>query len=115
VSASGAVKAGKSAGKTVITAKAQNGKSLKITISVVKKAVKLKKLSGKAPNLTVGKPAFITLTGTGTNITSYKWKVKGSGLKIDKFGMATATKPGKYTITATAGGKKWVKTITVKK
>jgi hypothetical protein len=94
--------------------KAQNGKSLKITITVVKKAAKLKKLSGKVPKLKKGKPAFITLKGTGTNITSVKWKVKGKGLKIDKFGMATATKAGKYTIAATAGGKKFTKKITVK-
>jgi uncharacterized repeat protein (TIGR02543 family) len=112
--AGGAVKAGKKAGKTVITAAAQNGRTLKITISVVKKAKKLKKLSGKVPKLKVGKPAYITLKGAGTNITGYKWKVKGKGLKIDKFGMATASKKGKYTITATAGGKKWTKKVTVK-
>jgi uncharacterized protein YjdB len=114
VSKTGAVKAGKSAGKTVITVKAQNGKSLKISITVAKKAAKLKKLTGKVPKLKKGKPAFITLKGTGTNITGVKWKVKGKGLKIDKFGMATATKAGKYTITATAGGKKFTKKITVK-
>jgi hypothetical protein len=110
----GAVKAGKQTGKTVITVKAQNGKSLKITITVAKKAAKLKKLTGKVPKLKKNKPAFITLKGTGTNITGVKWKVKGKGLKIDKFGMATATKAGKYTITATAGGKKFTKKVTVK-
>jgi hypothetical protein len=114
VSASGAVKAGKKPGKTVISLTAQNGRSLKVNITVVKKAKKLKKLTGKVPALKVGKPAYITLKGTGTNITGYKWKVNGSGLKIDKFGMATATKKGKYTITVTAGGKKWVKQVTVK-
>jgi methionine-rich copper-binding protein CopC len=114
VSKTGAVKAGKKTGKTVITVKAQNGKKLKITITVVKKAKKLKKLTGKVPKLKKGKPAFITLKGTGTNITKIKWKVKGKGLKIDKFGMATATKKGKFTITATAGGKKFTKKVTVK-
>jgi hypothetical protein len=114
VSASGALKAGKKPGKAVISLTAQNGKSLKITITVVKKAKKLKKLTGKVPALKVGKPAYITLKGAGTNITGYKWKVKGKGMKIDKFGMATATKKGKYTITVTAGGKKWVKKVTVK-
>jgi hypothetical protein len=114
VSKTGAVKAGTQTGTTVITVKAQNGKSLKITITVVKKAAKLKKLTGTVPKLKKNKPAFITLKGTGTNITGVKWKVKGKGLKIDKFGMATATKAGKYTITATAGGKKFTKKITVK-
>jgi hypothetical protein len=114
VSASGAVKAGKKPGKAVISLTAQNGRSLKVNITVVKKAKKLKKLTGKVPALKVGKPAYITLKGAGTNITGYKWKVKGSGLKIDKFGMATATKKGKFTITVTAGGKKWVKKVTVK-
>jgi hypothetical protein len=115
VSASGAVKAGKKPGNTVITVKAQNGKSLKITVNIVKKATKVKKISGKVPALKVGKPVFITLKGVGTNITGCKWKVSGKGLKIDKFGMATPTKAGKYTITVTAGGKKWVKKVTVKK
>jgi hypothetical protein len=114
VSKTGAVKAGKKTGTTVITVKAQNGKKLKITITVVKKAAKLKKLTGKVPKLKKGRPAFITLKGTGTNITGVKWKVKGKGLKIDKFGMATATNAGKYTITATAGGKKFTKKVTVK-
>jgi hypothetical protein len=114
VSDSGLVKAGKAAGKAVITVRAQNGASLNISISVVKKAKKLKKLTGSIPALKVGKPAYITLKGAGTNITGYKWKVKGKGLKIDKFGMATATKKGKYTISVTAGGKKWTKKITVK-
>jgi hypothetical protein len=110
----GAVKAGKQTGTTVITVKAQNGKSLRITITVVKKTAKLKKLTGNVPAIKVGKPAFITLKGTGTNITGVKWSVKGKGMKIDKFGMATATKTGKYTITATVGGKKWTKKVTVK-
>jgi titin len=115
VSANGVVKAGKKPGKAVITVTAQNGRSQRIaTITIVKKASKLKKLSGKIPALKVGKPVFITLSGTGTNISGYKFKVKGSGLKIDKFGMATATKKGKYTITVTVGGKKWVKKVTVK-
>jgi hypothetical protein len=110
----GVVTAGKKPGKVVITIKARNGKSLKINITVAKKAAKLKKLTGKVPAIKVGKPNFITLKGTGTNITSVKWKVTGKGLKIDKFGMATATKKGKFTITATAGGKKFTKKITVK-
>jgi uncharacterized protein YjdB len=114
VTASGVVKAGKSPGRAVITAKAQNGKSLKITVSVKKKDAPLKKLTGRMPRLKVGKPAYITLKGAGTNITGYKWAVKGKGIKVDKHGMATASKKGKYTVTATAGGKKWAKKVTVK-
>jgi hypothetical protein len=110
----GTVKAGKKAGKTVITVKSQNGTSLKINITVVKKANKLKKLTGTMPKLKKNKPAFISLKGDATNVTKVTWKVKGKGLKIDKYGMATATKAGKYTITATAGGKKWTKKVTVK-
>lgn len=81
---------------------------------VTGKKLKLKTLTGKIPALKVGKPAYITLKGTGTNITGYTFKVKGKGLEIDRYGMATATKKGKYIVTVTAGGRKWVKTVTVK-
>jgi uncharacterized protein YjdB len=85
----------------------------------VKKAAKLKKLtvSGMKAKLAKGKTAQLKLKVTPASSTNLKIKFKSSKPKIvsiDKAGKLTALKKGKAKITVTVGGKKYVKTVTVK-
>jgi uncharacterized repeat protein (TIGR02543 family) len=118
VSASGKITA-KKTGKAVITAKAQNGKILKINVNVVKKAAALKKLSvkGLKKTMKLKKTAQIKLKLSPSKATNLKVSFKSSrasGLSVDKAGKVTAKKKGKYTITVKVGKKKVKIKITVK-
>jgi uncharacterized protein YjdB len=95
-----------------------NGKKLAITVAVVKKASKLKKLALVKPPkvLKTGKTAQLKLKLTPAKATNLKvkFKVKGKAIKVDAAGKITAVKKGKAKITVSAGGKKVTMTITVK-
>jgi uncharacterized protein YjdB len=109
----------KKTGTVKITATALNGKKITITVKVVKKAAKLKKVTlVKAPkNLKIKATKVLKLKlapsgATNLNIT-FK-SSKPSVITVDKAGKLFALKKGKAKITVKAGGKKVTKTITVK-
>jgi uncharacterized repeat protein (TIGR02543 family) len=118
VNQSGKVTA-KKKGTAKITAKAENGKSVTVTVNVVNKAKKLKKLTiaGAPKSLKKGKTAQLTVKLTPANATNLSITFKSSKpsvLSVDKAGKLTAQKKGTATITVKAGGKTAKKTITVK-
>jgi hypothetical protein len=104
-------------GKTTITATAANGKVLKVTVIVSKKAVKLKKFTVAAPkSLKVGaaKKLAIKLSPKKATLTKITFKSnKPKGLYVDKAGNLVALKKGKYTITIKVGTKTVKKTVKV--
>jgi uncharacterized protein YjdB len=109
----------KKAGTAKITATASNGKKLTITVKVVAKAEKLKKVAFTKPpaSLKVGKTAILKLKVTPAKATNLNVKFSSSDKKIltvDKAGKLTALKKGKATITVKIGKKTYVKAITVK-
>jgi uncharacterized protein YjdB len=121
VSAKGKIKANKKLKKKTnvrVTVTAANGKSLTIKVTVVPKAVKLKKVTAKFPKkMKVGamkqlKVKLKKAKSTGVKIT-YK-SSKKSVIRVDKAGKLFALKKGKATITIKAGKKKVRKTITVR-
>jgi uncharacterized repeat protein (TIGR02543 family) len=119
VSASGKITA-KAVGKAVVTAKARGGKTLKVSVRVVKKTSPLKKikLKGLKKKMKRGKTAQIRLKLTPSKATNLK-KVtfkssKPSGLSVDKAGKVKAKKKGKYTVTVKVGNKKAKIKITVR-
>jgi uncharacterized protein YjdB len=118
VNQSGKVTA-KKKGIAKITAKAQNGKSVTITVKVVDRAKKPTKLSitGVPGTLKIGKTAQIKVKVTPTDATNLAITFKSSKssvLGVDKAGKLTAKKKGKATITVKAGGKSVKKMVTVK-
>jgi uncharacterized protein YjdB/fibronectin type 3 domain-containing protein/protocatechuate 3,4-dioxygenase beta subunit len=114
----GKIKA-KAPGTAKVTAKAMNGRTLTITVKVVKKAVALKKfaVSGVKSTLKKGKSAQLKIRLTPSKATNLKVKFKSSKksvLSVDKAGRLTAVKKGKAKITITVGKKKVTKSVTVK-
>jgi uncharacterized protein YjdB len=117
VNAKGKITA-KRAGSAIVTVKASNGVSLKITVKVVKKAVKLKSFTVKAPKSLKANATYQTkITLKQKKATNVKITFKSSKpgvIQVDKAGKLTALKKGTAKITITAGTKKLVKTIKVK-
>ncbi|MCD8014243.1 MAG: leucine-rich repeat protein [Lachnospiraceae bacterium] len=116
VSASGKI-TGKKTGTAVITVKAGSLKK-KVTVKVVKKAVKVTKLSFSKKKLTVtkGTTRFLAYKVKSTKATTaIKWKSsKKSVVSVDKNGKIVAKKKGTAVITISANGKKATCRITVK-
>ena len=120
VSGSGKIVAGKKAGTTVITIRTANGLQKKITIRVMKKAVKKIKLSG-VKKLKVGKKlklkAKITPKKKYASATVFWVSGNTKIATVTQSGVVKAKKKGKVKITAiaTAGsGKKKVIKLTIK-
>lgn len=117
VTQSGKVKA-KKKGKTVITVKSINGKSLKFTINVANKATKVKKISVKySKTMKVGASKGLKVTISPKKATKAVATFKSSNskvLSVDKAGKLKAKKKGTAKITVKAGGKKKVVKIKVK-
>lgn len=117
VSLSGSVLA-KKKGKAVITVKTTSGKRVKVTVYVVKKAVKAKKVKISAKSkLKVGQTIKVTpklSSAKSTDTVSYS--VSNSAIAtIDSYGYLTARKKGTVKVTVTTdSGKKAVKKIKVK-
>jgi uncharacterized repeat protein (TIGR02543 family) len=113
---------GLKAGKAVVTITAANGKSAKVSVAVVKKAVKLKAftLSGikkGALSLKAGKMKALKIKLSPAKATDLKVSF-GSSKKgvatVDAAGEIRAVKKGKTTITVKVGGKTVKVTLTVK-
>ena len=105
-------------GKATITATADTGVQLTVTVNVSAAAVKLTDAAVKAPaSLKVGKTSKLTVKltpakATGVNVTFKSNNAKG--LYVDKAGKLTALKAGAYVIIIKAGSLSVKKTITVK-
>ena len=120
VSGSGKIVAGKKAGTTVITIRTANGLQKKITIRVMKKAVKKIKLSG-VKKLKVGKKlklkAKITPKKKYASATVFWVSGNTKIATMTQSGVVKAKKKGKVKITAIAtdgSGKKKVIKLTIK-
>ena len=120
VSGSGKIVAGKKAGTTVITIRTANGLQKKITIRVMKKAVKKIKLSG-VKKLKVGKKlklkAKITPKKKYASAKVFWVSGKTKIATVTQSGVVKAKKKGKVKITAIAtdgSGKKKVIKLTIK-
>ncbi|MCL2787050.1 MAG: Ig-like domain-containing protein [Micrococcales bacterium] len=119
VNSSGKIQALKP-GRAVITAKTENGKTARLKVTVVAKAVKVKAIKaaktstikvkkGKSTRLSVQlTPAGSTLTKMPTFLSS-----KPKVASIDKTGLITAKAKGKTTITVRQAGKKTTLLINV--
>jgi hypothetical protein len=103
--------------KVTVTVTAASGARKAISVYVVPKANKLKRLSVKFPTkMKRGKMYLLkvklrkpTATGVDVNFTSSRNKI----IKVDKAGQLIALRKGKAVITVKAGGKRVKKTITV--
>jgi uncharacterized protein YjdB len=113
---------GLKAGKAVITITAANGKSVKVNVTVVKKAVKLKKFTltgikkGKL-SLKAGKTKQLKIKLAQAKATNLKIRFassKKSVATVDAAGRVTAVKKGKATITVKVGGRTVKVKLTVK-
>ena len=120
VSGSGKIVAGKKAGTTVITIRTANGLQKKITIRVMKKAVKKIKLSG-VKKLKVGKKLKLKakITPKKKYASAAVFWVSGNTkiATVTQSGVVKAKKKGKVKITAIAtdgSGKKKVIKLTIK-
>ena len=120
VSGSGKIVAGKKAGTTVITIRTANGLKKKITIRVMKKAVKKIKLSG-VKKLKVGKKLKLKakITPKKKYASAKVFWVSGNTkiATVTQSGVVKAKKKGKVKITAIAtdgSGKKKVIKLTIK-
>lgn len=105
--------------KITVTSQADKSKKATITVKVSKKAVKNKKLTLKAKKTTlkVGKTYTVTIksmTKKTTDAVTYKSSKSGVA-SVDKFGVVTAKKAGKATITVKCGKKSAKLAVTVKK
>lgn len=105
--------------KITVNAKADKKKKAAITVKVSNKAVANKKLvlKDKKKTLKKGKTytvAIKSMTSKTTDAVTYK-SSKGSVAPVDKYGVVTAKKPGKATITVKCGKKSAKLEITVKK
>lgn len=116
----GAVKAkGVGTAKITVTSQADKSKKATITVKVSKKAVKNKKLTLKAKKKTLkaGETytvAIKSMTKKTTDAVTYKSSKSGVA-SVDKFGVVTAKKAGKATITVKCGKKSAKLALTVKK
>lgn len=116
----GVVKAkGVGTAKITATSKADKSKKATVTVKVSKKAVKNKKLTLKAKKKTlkVGKTYTVSIksmTAKTTEVVTYKSSKSGVAA-VDKFGVVTAKKAGKATITVKCGKKSAKLAVTVKK
>ena len=120
VSGSGKIVAGKKAGTTVITIRTANGLQKKITIRVMKKAVKKIKLSG-VKKLKVGKKLKLKakITSKKKYASAKVFWVSGNTkiATVTQSGVVKAKKKGKVKITAIAtdgSGKRKVIKLTIK-
>jgi uncharacterized protein YjdB len=110
----------KKVGTAKITATAMNGKAkIQFTVKVVKKALKLKKVSLTKPPKTLakGKTAVLKVKLTPAKATGVKITFKSSKpsvVSVDKAGKLYGVAKGKAKITVKAGGKQKVVTIRVK-
>ncbi|MDR0596123.1 MAG: InlB B-repeat-containing protein, partial [Clostridiales Family XIII bacterium] len=115
--AGGKIKAGKKPGKAVITGKARNGATVTIKVTVVKKAVKLKKFKIKAPaKMKIGQTAVIAIKLSQKKATNLKVSFTTAPKKVaavDKAGKITALKKGTVTVTVKIGKVKVKKKIKV--
>jgi uncharacterized protein YjdB len=121
VSQSGRITAAKSVKEktnVAVVAKAANGESLKVNVTVTPKAMKLKKLTVIFPkNMTMKPGKSYNLKLKSVVATGLKVTFKSSNpsvVTVDKAGKLTALKAGKAKITVKAGIKKYVRTIYVK-
>jgi len=120
VSQKGVVSVPKSmkSGKSTITVKAENGKSLKITVKVSNKAVALNKATASIPkSMKVGttKKIGIKLSPSkATNVKATFGSSKKDVVTVDKAGTLTAKKKGTATITVKIGKVSVKRMITVK-
>lgn len=117
VNAKGTISA-KKIGKANITATAQNGRKLVITVRVVKNANSLKAVSLKKPpkSMAVGAVKQLALKIAPTAATNLKPVFKSSNknvISVDKAGRIKALKKGKAKVTVTIGKKKYAKIISV--
>jgi hypothetical protein len=106
-------------GTSTITLKAQNGKTLKIKVTVQKKQVKLAKFKAKLPKkLVKGKSYQIKISGltkNASNINSVIFKSSNESVAtVDAAGKVTVLKKGKVKLTIKVGKKKMEKSFTVK-
>lgn len=109
----------KKTGTAKITIKSANGKPIVITVKVVKKAVKIKKVKvkGLKKKYKKGKTAQITAKPSNAKATNLKVTYKSSKssvASVDKAGKVTFKKKGKVTLTVKIGKKSVKKKITVK-
>jgi hypothetical protein len=105
------------AGKTTVTATAASGKKIKLTVTVLKKAVKLTKVTvTKKKTLAVGKTWNVApkYTAKATNVKVTYKSSKPSVASVDAAGRVTALKAGKAVITVKVGSKSAKATVTVK-
>jgi uncharacterized protein YjdB len=115
---SGKITANKNVTKTTaatVTVTSASGKSLRIKVYVVPKAVKLKSVSATFPkNIKAGKSyqlAVKTKDAKATGFTLTFKSSKPSVLKVNNAGKLFALKKGSAKITVKAGGKQYVKTV----
>ncbi|MGD9560104.1 MAG: Ig-like domain-containing protein [Oscillospiraceae bacterium] len=108
-------------GSATITATAENGKSAKVKVTVLKKGAKAVKadkvtISGVKKTLEVGKTAQLKVKVSPSKATgavaTFK-SSKASVLSVDKAGKLTAVKEGSAKLTVSAGGKKATATVKV--
>ncbi|MDR1292854.1 MAG: Ig-like domain-containing protein [Clostridiales Family XIII bacterium] len=120
VTASGKITANKNVKKTTaatVTVTAANGASLRIKVTVVPKAVKLKSVSATLPkSMKAGRSYQIAVRlkdakATGVSLT-FKSSKQGV-LKVNNAGKLFALKKGSAKITVKAGGKQYSKTVKV--
>lgn len=117
VSKTGTIEAHKT-GKAVITITSSNGKTIKCTVYVVSKAIKLKEIIlNKNGTVTLAKKKTLNLSAKSSpkNATGFivKWKSSNSKVaSVDAMGRVTAKAKGTVKITAEVGNKK--KTIIIK-
>ena len=116
VSKSGVITAKKKTGKAVITAKAGNNKTAKVTVNVVKTAKKTTsvKLSKSKVTLTAKDQVALAATLSKGATSKVKWSTSDKKVATVKDGVVTAKKKGIAVITATADGKSADCVITVK-
>ena len=105
-------------GKTTVTATTANNKTAKCTVRVVKKATALKSLDKfTAAELEAGKTLQVKPVINPAKATGVIFRYESSKpniAAIDAAGVITALKPGKTTITVTAGKLTRKFTLTVK-
>ena len=106
------------AGSATITVTTDSGKKATCKVTVTKKAVKATKVTIKKTSKTMNvgdvKQLKVTVKPAKTTDTVTFKSSKKSVISVAKNGVMTAKKPGKATITVTAGKKKAKITITVK-
>ncbi len=118
VTKDGKLKAQKKAGKAVVTVTLESGLTKKIQVTVQKKEIRTKKISGLPKQLTMQKGKKLTLEPVITPITSQdKVTYKSSNKKIATVsakGVVKGKKAGTVKITVISGKKKVTVTVKVK-